>query len=140
MECFSSSNTLNLRLSSVGLGPYGYAYLPPAMLDPYNKRPRPPAAASLPSCSNAGFLALIFFFHMKSTLSDNFLYFLAYPIIKLQAKRIQLNWLFKLSYLSSKFVLSNRLLPCNAHGITSVERFLGGNLNNVAQQIFHKSP
>ena len=48
MECFSSSNTLNLRLSSVGLGPYGYAYRPPAMLDPYNKRPRPLAAASLP--------------------------------------------------------------------------------------------
>ena len=45
MECFSSSNTLNLRLSSVGLGPYGYAYRPPAMLDPYNKRPRPLAAA-----------------------------------------------------------------------------------------------
>ena len=48
MECFSSSNTLNLRLSSVGLGPYGYAYRPPAILDPYNKRPRPLAAASLP--------------------------------------------------------------------------------------------
>ena len=47
MECFSSSNTLNLRLSSVGLGPYGYAYRPPAMLDPDNKRPRP-LAASLP--------------------------------------------------------------------------------------------
>ena len=62
MECFSSFNTLNLRLSSVGLGPYGYAYLPPAMLDPYNKRPRPLAAASLLSYgSNAGLLALILF-------------------------------------------------------------------------------
>ena len=48
----------------------------------------------------------LFFFLSKALTRIIFSIFLAYPIIKLQAKRIQLNWLFKLSYLSSKFALT----------------------------------
>ena len=50
---------------------------------------------------NPGF----FFLFIKFTRLDNFLYFLSTSNhqIALYAKRIQLNWLFKLSYLGSKF-------------------------------------
>ena len=42
-----------------------------------------------------------FFFFLSNALSRIiFSIFLAYPIIKLYAKIIQLNWVFKLSYLS----------------------------------------
>ena len=48
----------------------------------------------------------LFLFLSNSLSWIIFSIFLAYPIIKLYAKRIQLNWLFKLSYLSSKFALT----------------------------------
>ena len=45
-----------------------------------------------------------FFFFLSNSLAwIIFSIFWAHPIIKLYAKRIQLNWLFKLSYLGSKF-------------------------------------
>ena len=49
----------------------------------------------------------VFFIFLSNSLSRIiFSIFWAYPIIKLYAKRLQLNWLFKLSYLSSKFALT----------------------------------
>ena len=43
---------------------------------------------------------------MRFLRKITFSIFLEYPIIKLQAKRIKLNLLFKLSYLSSNFALT----------------------------------
>ena len=65
-----------------------------------------------PSCHSVDLLIYFnfnpsFFFFLSNALSRIILsIFLAYPIIKLYAMRIQLNWLFKLSYLSSKFALT----------------------------------
>ena len=45
-----------------------------------------------------------FFFFLSNSLAwIIFSIFWAHPVVKLYAKRIQLNWLFKLSYLGSKF-------------------------------------
>ena len=45
-------------------------------------------------------------FHQKHSIEWFSLFFLEYPMMKLQAKRIKLNLIFKLSYLSSNFALT----------------------------------
>ena len=45
-------------------------------------------------------------FHQKHSIEWFSLLFLEYPIVKLWAKRIKLNLIFKLSYLSSNFALT----------------------------------
>ena len=59
---------------------------------------RTPVSTNLRLNFNQGF-----FFLLSKAL---FLFFLQYPIIKLYAKRIKLNLLFKFSYLSSNFALT----------------------------------
>ena len=63
---------------------------------------RTPISANLGLNFNQGF----FFLLSKTLFRIIFSIFLEYPIIKLKAKRIKLNLLFKLSYLSSNFALT----------------------------------
>ena len=63
---------------------------------------RTPVSANPGLNFDAGF----FFFLSKALYRIIFSVFLEYPIVKLWAKRIKLNWIFKLSYLSSNFALT----------------------------------
>ena len=63
---------------------------------------RTPDSANLGLNFNQGF----FFFSSKALSQMIFYIFLEYPAIKLWAKRIKLNLLFTLSYLSSNFALT----------------------------------
>ena len=78
---------------------------------------RTPVSANPGLYFNPGF----FIFLSKALSRIIFSIFLAYPNIKLKAKRIQLNWLFKLPYLSSKFALTlGYLNPASNNPVQSV--------------------
>ena len=86
---------MGIRLSEMHVG-RKFEILGPVVITPVSTHP---------GLNNILTQVCFVFFFIKSTLSDNFL-FLEYPVIKWWAKRIILNLLFNLSYLSSNLVLT----------------------------------